>query len=231
MPDTSSSHPVNAATGPAAATAAPSTIGDYRVLRRIGEGGMGTVFEAEQQEPRRRVALKVLRQPLAMSEDAVGLFRRETQALARLRHPAIATIHESGTTRDGLRFFAMELVPGVSLADWLSARPITKDTSASVIARRLDIFRQICGGASYAHLRGVIHRDLKPSNIMVRAEPSARVSTTQVKILDFGLALIQDAETSTGVCTDPGTIRGTVAYMSPEQTGGPNEVDTRTDVY
>ena len=208
-----------------------TTIGKYRLLRRIGEGGMGTVYEAEQQEPRRRVAVKLLRAPLTLSEEAIGLFRRETQALARLRHPAIAMIHESGTTGDGLQYYAMELVPGVRLSDWMAARPLT-GTSATAIPRRLAIFRRICAGMSYAHLHGVIHRDLKPSNIMVQTDEAAGSDRgAEVKILDFGLALIQDDATAAGL-TSPGTIRGTLAYMSPEQSGGnPLEIDSRTDVY
>lgn len=206
-------------------------VGGYRLLRRIGEGGMGTVYEAEQSEPRRRVALKVLRHPLAVSEDAIGLFAREIQALARLRHPSIAMIHESGATAQGLRYFAMELVPGVPLSEWLAARPLPR-IATGVVHRRLAIFRQICAGTHYAHLRGVIHRDLKPSNIMIRADDSGGDAGAEVKLLDFGLALVQDADsTATGV-TEPGTVRGTFAYMSPEQTAGnPYEVDARSDVY
>jgi eukaryotic-like serine/threonine-protein kinase len=194
---------------------------------------MGTVFEAEQLEPRRRVAIKLLREPLSLSEEAIGLFRRETQALARLRHPAIAMIHESGTTPEGLQYYAMELVPGVRLSDWMATRPLGRSTTTGVIRRRLAIFRRICAGVSYAHLHGVIHRDLKPSNVMVRADEAAGGdSGAEVKILDFGLALIQDGDVTAAGLTDPGTIRGTLAYMSPEQTGGNvYEIDSRSDVY
>lgn len=209
-----------------------STVGSYRILRRIGEGGMGTVFEAEQREPRRRVAVKVLRSPLAMSDEAIALFGREIQALARLRHPSIAMIHESGTTPAGLPFFAMELVQGVPLSDWLAARPLPREGPEAAVARRLAIFRQICAGAHYAHLRGVIHRDLKPSNIMIRADDAARDPSAEVKILDFGLALVQDPDTTAAGLTDPGTVRGTLAYMSPEQSVGHlYDIDARSDVY
>jgi serine/threonine protein kinase/Tfp pilus assembly protein PilF len=228
MPDPAGSPPQF----PRADLAVGAVVGHYRLLRRIGEGGMGTVYEAEQLEPRRRVALKLLRYPLTTSEGAIGLFKRETQALARLKHAAIATIHESGTTPEGQHFFAMELVAGIQLTEWLASRPLRQGGAGAVIRRRLAIFRQICAGVGYAHLRGVIHRDLKPSNIMIRADDSGGDGGAEVKILDFGLALIQDAEATTSGLTDPGTIRGTFAYMSPEQTAGkPYEIDARSDVY
>ena len=193
---------------------------------------MGTVFEAEQQDPKRRVALKILRPQWALRDDAARLFERETEALARLRHPSIATILEAGTSPDGSRYFAMELVPGSSLEEWLAARPLESGSGEATLRKRIAIFKQVCAGVSYAHLRGVIHRDLKPSNIMIRAQETPSSGPAfEVKILDFGLALIQDADAS-GAITEPGVVRGTLAYMSPEQaSGNPLEIDARTDVY
>src|SRR5215510_4790477 len=111
-------------------SASVPVIGNYRVLRQIGEGAMGTVFEAEQQDPKRRVALKILHPQWALREEAARLFERETEALARLRHPSIATILEAGTSADGSRYFAMELVPGTSLEEWLAARPLESGSGA-----------------------------------------------------------------------------------------------------
>src|SRR5262249_46121360 len=165
-------------------------------------------------------------------EEGIRLFRREAQALARLRHPGIATIFEAGNTANGIWYLAMELVPGPSLSEWLKARPVEHGLTKEQLSHRLSLFQQICAGVAYAHQRGVIHRDIKPSNIIVRSEDDeAARDSMDVKILDFGLALVQD-DAATRHVTDAGIVRGTIAYMSPEQAGGrPEDIDVRTDVY
>jgi len=216
----------------------PRLIGDFRIVTLIGAGGMGVVYEAEQQHPKRPVALKVIRGDRYVDETAVRLFRREAQVLARLKHPAIAAIYESGRTDDGEHFFAMELVRGKTLDDWLSGRPTADESTPAELDLRLRVFRKICEGVAYAHQRGVIHRDLKPSNILILHEQTSGSGqsagdTPDVKILDFGLARITDTDVAaTTMVTDAGTIRGTLSYMSPEQIrGNPDEIDMRTDIY
>ncbi len=216
----------------------PRLIGDFRIVTLIGAGGMGVVYEAEQQHPKRPVALKVIRGDRYVDETAVRLFRREAQVLARLKHPAIAAIYESGRTDDGEHFFAMELVRGKTLDDWLSGRPAADESTPAELDLRLRVFQKICEGVAYAHQRGVIHRDLKPSNILILHEQTSGTGdragdTPDVKILDFGLARITDTDVAaTTMVTDAGTIRGTLSYMSPEQIrGNPDEIDMRTDIY
>ncbi|MGD2108118.1 MAG: serine/threonine-protein kinase [Phycisphaerae bacterium] len=197
----------------------PVTIGGYRVVRKLGEGGMGVVYEAEQQQPRRAVALKVVRGGPFVDEYSIQLFRREAQALARLKDPCIASIYEAGQTGEGQHYFAMELVRGVPLRKFVRERKLT-------VRERLALFNRICKAIHYAHQRGVIHRDLKPSNILISANRTP-------KILDFGLAKIID--TDLGLSTldsGVGKIQGSLPYMAPEQAlGHSDEVDLRTDVY
>ncbi len=197
----------------------PERIGVYAIHRRLGEGGMGIVYEGEQQTPRRRVALKVVRGGQFVDEYRLKLFQREVQTLARLKHPAIAAIYESGRTDDGQHYFAMELVQGERLNDYVRAHKISRRA-------RLELFRKICDAINYAHQRGVIHRDLKPSNILVEENGNP-------KILDFGLARINDPDMPTiATATLAGRIMGTLAYMSPEEArGNPDEIDVRSDVY
>ena len=211
------------------------TVGDYRIVRLLGEGGMGVVYEAEQRSPSRRVALKVMRRSHRVDDVHLRLFHREAQTLARLRHPRIAAIYESGHTVDGHDFFAMELVRGLPLHDWLATRP--ELSSPGELRQRLRLFHAICEPVQYAHQRGVIHRDLKPPNIMISDEQSDPESASgtgpTVKILDFGLARITDPDMQAAtMMTEVGVIRGTLAYMSPEQTRSDlDAVDVRTDVY
>lgn len=205
----------------------PEAIGSYRIHRLLGTGGLGVVYEAEQQNPRRPVALKVLRVPRASDPEAVRRFEHEARTLARLHHPFIAGIYESGCTETGAHFIAMELVRGATLQEWRAQRPTRPSISRLELRKRLGVFRKICDAVAYAHQRGVIHRDLKPSNILVQQERSTE-AVPHVKILDFGVA---HAAFSSGV-TEPGRILGTLRYMSPEQTrGNPDEVDVRTDIY
>lgn len=214
----------------------PATIGNFRILGMLGQGGMGVVWEAEQDQPRRRVALKVIRHDHVVDEIHVRMFRREAETLARLKHPNIAAIYESGHTDDGHDYFAMELVRGVTLDQWLAARPDRIDEAE--LKLRLDLFGSICDAVHYAHQRGVIHRDLKPSNIIV-ADGDAATSgsakgrlTPNLKVLDFGLARITDSDIAATLVSEIGAIKGTLPYMSPEQARGDvAAIDVRTDVY
>jgi len=197
----------------------PERIGSYRIRCRIAEGGMGIVYEGEQQTPKRLVAIKVVRGGQYVDEHRVKLFQREVQTLARLRHPAIAAIYEAGHTADGQHFFAMELVRGVRLNEYVKARQLPRN-------ERLRLFRSICGAINYAHQRGVIHRDLKPTNILVDPEGAP-------KVLDFGLARITDPDSAMATRgSEIGKMMGTLPYMSPEEArGSADEIDVRSDVY
>jgi tetratricopeptide (TPR) repeat protein/predicted Ser/Thr protein kinase len=200
-------------------------IGSYRVTDVLGSGGMGVVYEAEQQHPRRLVALKVVRGGVFIDDNDVRLFQREAQALARLKHPGIAAIYEAGKTDDGQHFFAMELVPGPTLDVFVKNRFPHPRRPVSQTRQLCEMFLEICDAMAYAHARGVIHRDLKPSNVIVSDETP--------RILDFGLARIIDADVlGSSIATEPGRIYGTLPYMSPEQVrGNPDDIDVRTDVY
>src|SRR5262245_42699504 len=224
-------------------SAAPQLIGqelaNYKIISLLGKGGMGVVYEAEQQHPRRPVALKVIRGGRLVDEFQVKLFRREAQALARLKHPGIAAIYEAGRTDDGQHYFVMELVRGIPLLDYVKGRRLIGAQAPCNIRRRLELFIKICEAISYAHQRGVIHRDLKPANILVPEEFEGQsldgpdVSRVGVKILDFGLARIMDEDgAGASGLSQAGQVKGTLPYMSPEQVrGDPNQIDVRADVY
>jgi serine/threonine protein kinase/Tfp pilus assembly protein PilF len=226
---------------PPPSPALPRAIAGHRITRKIGEGGMGIVYEAEQQHPRRMVALKVIRGGAYADEYQARLFRREIDTLARLKHPGIAAIYEAGHTEEGQPFFTMELVQGVPLDAYLRQNPLPTPVPRDALRARLALFLQICEAINYAHQRGVIHRDLKPSNIYVlAAEDRGLTATTtsaseleRVKLLDFGLARITEPEgDATAMLSRAGQIAGTLAYMSPEQAlGRIDEIDLRSDVY
>jgi tetratricopeptide (TPR) repeat protein/tRNA A-37 threonylcarbamoyl transferase component Bud32 len=214
----------------------PAAIGEYRIVGLLGQGGMGVVWEAEQQQPRRRVALKVMRQGHYVDDLHTRMFHREAEILGRLKHPNIAAIYESGHTDDGHDFFAMELVRGLTLGDWLRTRP--EVVTQEELELRLRLFGTMCEAVSYAHQRGVIHRDLKPSNIVIADEAASGTASAAsplpgVKILDFGLARLTDVDVAaTSMLTEVGIIKGTLQYMAPEQARGEVEaIDVRTDVY
>lgn len=199
----------------------PRSLGRYTLLRLIGRGGMGVVYEAEQEAPHRRVALKLVLSGTGRRQLARRL-AREAEALGRLQHPAIARIYDAGEIEDGeirTPFFAMELVAG---------EPITRHVRSHSVSRRgiIDLLVGVARGVQHAHERGVIHRDLKPANILVDG-------AGQPRILDFGIARITDADVrATTLQTSVGQIVGTVAYMSPEQASGdPGAIDERSDVY
>ena len=189
-------------------------VGSYRVIRKIGAGGMGVVYEAEQEAPRRRVALKVLHDSDG-DERRSTLFQREIQALARLKASSIATIYEAGCTEDGKRFFAMELISGRPLNEYVEDRRPS-------LSERLDLFARICDGVAHAHGQGVIHRDLKPSNILIEDDGHP-------KIIDFGVAHIIRDPAARITTTLAGKLVGTLAYMCREQARG--KTDEGSDVY
>ncbi|TVQ51245.1 MAG: serine/threonine protein kinase [Phycisphaerales bacterium] len=197
-------------------------IGRYHIQRVLGAGGMAVVFEAEQDQPRRPVALKLMRRGL-VSRSALRRFRYEVEILAKLQHPNIAQIYEADVHDDGtggVPYFAMEYIT--------DARRITDYALANHLSvhERLELFRNVCEAVHHGHQKGVIHRDLKPANILVNAHG-------EPKVIDFGVARATDADLAvTTQQTDVGRIVGTLQYMNPEQcTGQPHEIDARSDVY
>jgi tetratricopeptide (TPR) repeat protein/predicted Ser/Thr protein kinase len=203
----------------AAVTASEPALARYSILGRLGEGGMGVVYEAEQRGTRRRVALKVLRAGL-LSQRALRRFEHEAEILARLDHPGIARVLEADTFESGGErqpFFAMELVEGRSLLE--AAAELGRSERVALLAR-------LCDAVHHAHQKGVLHRDLKPANVRVRA-------SGEPVILDFGVArAVDEGLRASGTLSLAGEILGTLPYMSPEQlSGDPLAVDARSDVF
>ncbi|HEV7764535.1 MAG TPA: serine/threonine-protein kinase [Thermoanaerobaculia bacterium] len=204
------------------AGAAPQQIGPYRILRSIGEGGMGSVFLAEQDAPvRRKVAVKVIRSPFSRAEDRIR-FQGEQQAMARLQHPNVAQMFEAGTTAEGYPFFVMEWLDGESIVDYCDHNSLSVD-------ERLSLFLGVCDGVQHAHQKAIVHRDLKPSNILVVEIDGRPVA----KIIDFGVAKALDAPLVEATAPTGDGIVGTPAYLSPEAVTGAQraDLDTRADVY
>ncbi len=221
----------------------PEEIGQYRILRELGRGGMGTVYEAEQKHPKRRVALKVIRAGLTSSE-MLKRFRREAEVLGHLQHPGVAHIYEAGVASSELGrqpFLAMEFIDGLPIERYIAENQLDSRQILALMART-------CDAVQHAHQKGIIHRDLKPANILVVASKNesgsslggdATGTSTTIdapgypKVLDFGIARVTDADIQvTTLQTDVGQLIGTLAYMSPEQVlGDPAGIDTRCDVY
>jgi eukaryotic-like serine/threonine-protein kinase len=206
--------------------ALPGTLiaGRYKLLQQIGEGGMGTVWMADQTEPvKRKVAVKLIRVERGQSKTILARFEAERQAIALMDHPHIAKLLDAGTTETGAPFFIMELVKGVPLTEFCDAHKLG-------IAERLSLFQQICGAVQHAHQKGIIHRDLKPGNILVESHDGKPVP----KVIDFGLAKATTGLqlTEQSMFTAFGSVMGTPLYMAPEQaTFNAVDVDTRADVY
>ncbi len=197
-------------------------IGPFRIVRRLGSGGMGVVYLAEQESPiQRTVALKVIKRGMD-TDEVVARFRSELDALGRMNHSRIARVYDSGATPDGRPYFAMEYVAGTSVTKYAVREKLG-------LEERLRIFVEVCGAVQHAHQRGIIHRDLKPSNVLVAREDGRATP----KVIDFGIAKALDARfAESGQLTEHGRAIGTPEYMSPEQArGDPRDVDTRTDVY
>ena len=195
--------------------------GRYRIIRKLGEGGFGEVYLAEQETPvRRPVAIKIIKARMATPE-VVHRFEAERQALACMDHPNIARIYDAGTSEQGRPYFVMELVAGTPLNVFCDEQKLP--TKA-----RLELFLQVCRAAHHAHQRGIIHRDIKPANVLV----TMRDGVPTPKLIDFGIAKVLASPTNElSNLTTTWQVLGTPDYMSPEQLAGGGDVDTRTDVY
>ncbi|MBK1816639.1 serine/threonine protein kinase [Luteolibacter yonseiensis] len=196
-------------------------IGPYRLIDRLGSGGCGVVYLAEQQVPvKRRVALKIIR--LGMNtENVISRFNLEREALALMDHPNIARVLDAGATASGLPYFVMELVDGERITEFCDQKRLG-------LRARLELFILVCEAIQHAHQKGVIHRDIKPSNVLVRTDDGRAVP----KVIDFGIAKATAGHLDVeATVTNFGQFIGTPAYMSPEQAAGGTDIDTRSDIY
>ncbi len=214
--------PITDAPEPVASSLIGTNIDGFSLKRIIGSGGMGTVYEAMQEQPRRRVAVKMMKRGIT-SKSALRRFEFESQLLGRLQHPGIAQVYEAGTHDDGsggVPYFAMEYISSArSLIEYAADKKLgTRE--------RLALFTKVCDAVQHGHLKGIVHRDLKPDNILVD-------SSGQPKIIDFGVARSTDSDMAvTTLQTDVGQLVGTLQYMSPEQCeADPSDLDARSDVY
>jgi len=201
---------------------APGTsIGPYKLLQQIGEGGCGVVFLAEQSQPvSRKVALKIVKLGMDTAQ-VIARFEQERQALALMDHPHIARVIDAGATATGRPYFVMELVKGQPIGEYCDREQLTID-------QRLELFAQICLAVQHAHSKGIIHRDIKPSNVLVGTVDGR----PHAKVIDFGIAKAAEQKlTERTLFTEHHQVIGTLQYMSPEQAAGALDIDTRTDVY
>jgi serine/threonine protein kinase/tetratricopeptide (TPR) repeat protein len=195
----------------------------YKIRQEIGEGGMGTVYLAEQVRPVRRLVAVKLIKPGMDSRNVLARFESERQALALMEHPNIARVLDAGTTSDGRPFFVMELVKGIPISEYCDAHRLD-------LAARLALFRQVCSAVQHAHQKGIIHRDLKPSNILVERHDDRPIP----KVIDFGLAKATSGMrlSEQSLFTAFGSLAGTPLYMAPEQASlSALDIDTRADIY
>ena len=198
------------------------TVDGYRILKILGQGGMGIVYLAEQESPiRRLVALKMIKRGFDTGQ-IIARFRSERQALAHMSHPGVAHVYDAGSTLDGRPFFVMEFVDGLPITAYCDEKRLD-------VKERLMLFTSVCEALHHAHLRGIVHRDIKPSNVLVTLQDGVSV----IKIIDFGVAKATRGDPRDETLhTEVGALIGTPAYMSPEQIGVPGlEPDARTDVY
>ena len=198
------------------------TIGNYKLMEQIGEGGMGLVFVAQQEQPMvRKVALKIIK-PGMDTKEVIARFEAERQALAMMDHPNIAKVFDAGTTQSGGPYFVMELVSGIPITEYCDRKRLNT-------RERLELFVATCQAIHHAHQKGVIHRDVKPSNVLV----TELDGTPLPKVIDFGVAKATNQRlTERTIYTRHQTMIGTPLYMSPEQAElSALDVDTRTDIY
>jgi serine/threonine protein kinase len=211
------------ADSPAATSEQPGDrIGPYKLLQKLGEGGMGAVWAAEQSEPvKRRVALKLIKAGMD-STHVLRRFEAERQALALMEHPNIAKVLDAGATPQGRPYFAMELIKGIPITKYCDQEHLTP-------RERLELFIPVCQAVQHAHQKGVIHRDLKPSNVLIALYDGKPVP----KVIDFGVAKATSQRlTERTMYTEVGQIVGTLEYMAPEQAELNNlDIDTRADIY
>lgn len=209
-------------TAPEAIEASGEVVGPYKLLEKIGEGGMGVVFMAEQKEPvRRRVALKIIK-PGMDTKLVVARFEAERQALAMMDHQNIARVLDAGETSSGRPYFVMELVKGVPITEFCDSNQLS-------LAERLELFQQVCHAIAHSHQKGIIHRDIKPNNVLVCNYDGKPVP----KVIDFGVAKATHQQlTEKTLFTQHGQVVGTLEYMSPEQAElSQLDIDTRSDIY
>ena len=197
--------------------------GEYRILERLGVGGMGSVYKAEQPAMNRLVAIKVLHPRYANRNDLVSRFRREARAMSQLQHPNTARVYKFGQLADGAPYFVMDYLEGKNLAHVVRAEGPMK------AERAIPIMVQVCGALDEAHAAGIIHRDLKPENVFLTKQGGTEDFP---KVLDFGLAKVSEKQMGRGsmMLTQQGMVFGTPEFMSPEQTQG-DQLDRRSDVY
>ncbi len=197
--------------------------GEYRIIERIGVGGMGSVYKAEQPSMNRLVAIKVLHPRYASREDLVSRFRREARAMSQLSHPNTARVYKFGQLTDGAAYFVMDYMEGKNLAH------VVRAEGAMDPDRAINIMIQVCGALDEAHRAGIIHRDLKPENIFLTNQAG---TADFPKVLDFGLAKVSEKQMGRGsmMLTQQGMVFGTPEFMSPEQTQG-ETLDRRSDIY